>query len=90
MVVAPLPVVALLIFVECFVVAVLLVTAIPVRAIDDDFVVVLAVIIVMILVVVTDFSAPEARHGKQSGGREGQQRGAVLQRWHTVILLISS
>jgi hypothetical protein len=89
MVVAPLPIIALLILIERPVFAIWLVTAVPVGVIDDHFVVIPAMIVVMVVVVVADFSTPNAGHGNQSGGRKSQQRGAVLERSHTMILLVS-
>jgi hypothetical protein len=88
MVVAPLPIVALLVFVERFEISIVLVPAIPIGVIDDDFMIVPAMVVVMILVVVADRSrAADARRGCQSDGRECQQRGAALKRTHTVNLL---
>jgi hypothetical protein len=85
MVVAPLPVVALLILIEAVVLAIILVPAIPIRVIHNDFVIVPAVIVVVIVVVIADRSpAANAHCGNQSNGREGQQRGAALEHTHTV------
>jgi len=88
-VVAPLPVIALLILVERFEVAIRFVAAIPVGVIDDDFVVVPTVIVVMVLIIITDRSrAADARRGRQTNGRKGQQRGTALQSSHIVNLLL--
>jgi hypothetical protein len=88
-VVAPLPVIALLVLVERFEVAIVLVPAIPVGVVNDDFVVVPTVIVVMVLIIITDRSrAADARRGRQSNGREGQQRRTALQSSHNVNLLL--
>jgi hypothetical protein len=89
MVVAPLPVVALLILVQRFEVAIVFVAAVPVGVVDNDFMIVPTMVVVVIFVIVTDRSrAADARRGRQSNGRECQQRGTALQSSHTVNLLI--
>jgi hypothetical protein len=88
-VVAPLPVIALLVLVERFEVAIVLVAAIPVGVIDDDFMIVPTMVVVVVLVVVADRPrAADARRSRQSNGREGQQRRTALQSSHNVNLLL--
>ena len=73
---APLPIVALLILVERLEVAILLVPAIPIGVIDDDFMIVPTMVVVMILVVITDRArAANARRGQPA------QRPRVSTTW---------
>src|SRR5277367_1897910 len=83
-IVAPAPVIALLVFVQTRVLAVGLMPTGPVGAIDHDFVVVPVVIIVMFLVVVSHpRSATCAAERNEHGGRENEQSGATSGHAHT-------
>src|SRR5690348_5306759 len=85
MIVAPLPVVALFVLVQRVVFAIVLVTAVPIRVIDNHFVIVPPMVVVMIVVVVADRSGAANAHGSnQSDRRKGQNSGAALQGSHTM------
>src|SRR5580692_4021769 len=85
MIVAPFPIVALLILVQRRILAVVLVTAIPIGVIHDHFAIVPAMVVVMIVVVVADgSSAANAHSDSKPNRRKSQNSGAALQGTHKV------